>query len=310
MSATNSTPVYSENTEFFMNVVNLSWLIVSVASVKLLTSHVISFPGYDWTEPYPGSIIDEGHTLGLMISDDFSVKSNGKALPMHPSWYICRHIFISTNAAMKKSGDRNTCDGLPSDCKNDLAAALTNDWGYKNADSMCSQRIADPIPQIRVGTFGFSRQGVLTHTTRFHRHLDPVGRKLAYNRTYLVVTVWGFGRGTDPTIRRISRVTWACMSGRDPWKYPVLHYYPDPPSPHSRNNSTSIKPPSSAITSSVAVSLDTTSSETISSTTTSRVPASSTTITLSGSILTKLDKQIIYLPIAMLMAGSVLDDYV
>ncbi|PKK42489.1 hypothetical protein CI102_13623 [Trichoderma harzianum] len=202
MSATNFAPVYLDNTEFFMNssnIVNLSWPKVSEAFVKPLTSHIISFPGYDWTEPYPGkSFVEEGHTMGLMISDDFfmnetagnklttvltgltfnipkGMKSNGKALPMHPSWYICRHIFISTNAAMKKSGDKNTCDALPSDCKNDLAAALTNDWGYKNEDFMCSQRIADSIPQSCVGTFGFSRQDILTinSTTLAGRPKNP-----------------------------------------------------------------------------------------------------------------------------------------
>ncbi|KAK4061345.1 hypothetical protein Trihar35433_9672 [Trichoderma harzianum] len=361
MSATNFAPVYLDNTEFFMNssnIVNLSWPKVSEAFVKPLTSHVISFPGYDWTEPYPGkSIIDEGHTMGLMISDDFymdetaanksttvltgltfnipkSMKSNGKPLPMHPSWYICRHIFISTNAAVKKSGDKNTCDALPSDCKNDLAAALTNDWGYKNEDFMCSQRIADPIPQSCVGTFGFSRQDILTINsttladpvlgplqansnpqqygwrigTGYHRHLDPVARELAYNRTYLVATVWGFSRGTDPTTNRLPRVTWACMSGGDPWKDPVLHHYPDPP-PHSHGNSTSTKPPSSATTSSGTVSSATTSSERTSSTTTSSQAASSTTTTSAGSISPKLDMQIIYVLIAMLMAGFVLGDY-
>lgn len=360
MSVTNFTPVYLDNTEFFMNssnVVNLSWPKVSEAFAKPLTSHVISFPGYDWTEPYPGSIVDEGHTMCLMISDDFftdeaagnksttvltwltfntpkSMKSNGKALPMHPSWYICRHIFISTNAAMKKSGDENTCDALPLECKNDLATALTNDWGYKNEGSMCSQRIADPIPQSCVGTFGFSRQDILTINsttladpvlgplqansipqqygwrigTGYHQHLDPVARELAYNRTYLVATVWGFSRGTDPTTKRIPRVTWACMSGGDPWKDPVLHHYPDPP-PHSHDNSTSTKTLSSATTSSGTVSSTTTSSETTSSTTTSSGAASSTTATSGGSIAIRLDMQIIYILIAMLMTGFVLGDY-
>ncbi|KAL6817369.1 hypothetical protein V8C40DRAFT_268883 [Trichoderma camerunense] len=139
---------------------------------------------------------------GLNFNIPKSMKSNAKALLMHPSWYICRHIFISTNVAIKKSGDENTCDALPLDCKNDLAAALTNDWGYKNEDSMCSQHIADPIPQSCVGTFGFSRQDILTINsttladpvlgplqansnpqqygwrigTGYHHHLDPVAR--------------------------------------------------------------------------------------------------------------------------------------
>ncbi|KAL6824505.1 hypothetical protein J3E69DRAFT_366971 [Trichoderma sp. SZMC 28015] len=360
MSATNFTPVYLDNTEFFMNssnVVNLSWPKVSEAFVKPLTSHVISFPGYDWTEPYPGSIIDSGHTMGLMISYDFvmdeitwnksttvltgltfnipkSMKSNGKALPMHSSWYICRHIFISTNAAIKKSGDENTCDELSLDCKNDLAAALTNNWGYKNGNSMCSQRIADPIPQSCVGTFGFSRQDILTINsttladpvlgplqtnsnaqqygwrigTGYHHHLDPVARELAYNRTYLVATVWGFSRGTIPTTKRIPRVTWACMSSGDPWKDPVLHHYPDPP-PHLHDNSTFTKAPSSATTSSGAVSSVTTSSEITSSTPTSSGAASSTTTTSGGTISTKLDMQIIYVLIGILMLGFVLGDY-
>ncbi|KAM6476903.1 hypothetical protein HDV62DRAFT_239161 [Trichoderma sp. SZMC 28011] len=356
MSATNFTPAYLDNTEFFMNssnVVNLSWPKVSEAFAKPLTSHVISFPGYDWTEPYPGNIIDEGHTMGLMISDDYfmdetdknksttvltglafnipkSMKSNGKALPMHPSWYICRHIFISINAAIKKSGDRNNCDALPLDCKNDLAAALTNDWGYKNEDSMCSQRIGDPIPQSCVGTFGFSRQDILTINstsladpvlgplqtnsnpqqygwrigTGCHNHLDPVARELAYNRTYLVATVWGFSRGTDPTTKRIPRVTWGCMSGGDHWKDPVLHHYPDP-LPHLHDNSMSTKTPLSATTSSGTVSSATTFSETTLSTTRSSEPASSTTGTSGGLISTKLDMQIIHALIAMLMTGFV-----
>ncbi|KAL7906959.1 hypothetical protein GGI35DRAFT_457354 [Trichoderma velutinum] len=362
MSANNLTPVYLDNTEFFMNssnVVNLSWPKVSEAFAKPLTFHVNPFAGYDWTEPYPGkSLIDDGHTMGLMISDDFfledtadnnksttvltgltfnipkSMKSNGKALPMHPSWYICRHIFISTNPAIKKSGDKATCDALPSECKDELAAALTEDWGYKNEDSMCSQRIGDPIPQSCVGTFGFSRQDILTIDsttladpvlgplqansnpqkdgwrigTGYHHHLDPVARELAYNRTYLVATVWGFSRGTDPMTKRIPRVTWACMSGGDPWKDPVLHHFPDPP-PHLHDNSTSTKPPSSVTSSIGTVSSATTSSEISSSTTTSSTPASSTTAASGGSISTKLDMQIIYAFIAMLMVAFVLGVY-
>ncbi|KAL5087440.1 hypothetical protein Trisim1_007838 [Trichoderma cf. simile WF8] len=195
---------------------------------------------------------------------------------------------------------------------------------------MCSQRIADPIPQSCIGTFGFSRQDILTINsmsladpvlgplqtnsnpqqygwrigTGYHHHLDPVARELAYNRTYLVATVWGFSRGTDPTTKRIPRVTWACMSGGDPWKDPVLHNYPDPP-PHFHDNSTSTKAPSSATTSSGAVSPGTTSSEATSSITTSSEPTSSTTTMSGGSISTKLDLQIIHVLIAMLMTGFV-----
>lgn len=53
---------------------------------------------------------------GLTLNIPKSMKSNGKALHMHTLWYICRHIFISKNPAIKTSGDRNICDALPSDC--------------------------------------------------------------------------------------------------------------------------------------------------------------------------------------------------
>ncbi|UKZ46014.1 hypothetical protein TrVGV298_000211 [Trichoderma virens] len=252
MSAQNNvSSVYLDNVDFFINtsnMVNLSWPDVSEAFAKPLMLNSFPISGYDWTQPYPGKGLVDGHGVRLSITDDFTIddrrdvensttiltsltfsipehmRRNGKALPMDPSWYICRHIFISTNPEAKKSADRGKCGTITQECANDLAADLTWDWGYANDDSMCSQRIGHPIPNNCVGSLGYSIQDILVANstivadpvlgplqtsgkqqqnswrigTGYHRPRDPLAFEKAYNRTYLVATVWGFSRGTDP----------------------------------------------------------------------------------------------------------------
>ncbi|PNP53359.1 hypothetical protein THARTR1_06053 [Trichoderma harzianum] len=184
-----SSPVFLDNGEFFMdtnNIVNVYWPNVSDAFSKPVAVSSSSFPGYDWTQPYPGGDLIDGHNVHLTVAPEVlmnetvvensttvlssltfslpdSMVSSGKALSMDPSWYICRHIFISTDAATKASADQAEpgCRTLSQNCLDDLSSTLTSDWGKADNNSMCAQLIYDPIPESCVSSFGFSRQDVL-----------------------------------------------------------------------------------------------------------------------------------------------------
>ncbi|KAH8878781.1 hypothetical protein GQ53DRAFT_673477, partial [Thozetella sp. PMI_491] len=47
-----------------------------------------------------------------------------------PSWFVCRHVFISTKPEVKQAVDRGAgCSFLSSACQDYLKAGLTKGWG-------------------------------------------------------------------------------------------------------------------------------------------------------------------------------------
>lgn len=88
--------------------------------------------------------------------------SGGQPKTMDPSWYVCRHIFISTSADVKKAvdGGDNKCGFLPSACASNLKKSLTANWGADD-NTMCSAFVFDNIPESCFDTFGKARQDVM-----------------------------------------------------------------------------------------------------------------------------------------------------
>ncbi|KAL7943802.1 hypothetical protein V8C42DRAFT_346708 [Trichoderma barbatum] len=65
-SARRDTPAFLDNGEFFMdpnNVVAFNWPNVSAAFAKPVTLMTSVLPGYDWTQPYPGGGLIDGHNV-------------------------------------------------------------------------------------------------------------------------------------------------------------------------------------------------------------------------------------------------------
>lgn len=187
MGASVSSPVFADNGEFFMdtgNIVGVSYQNASKAFSTPVAANSVLFPGFDWTQPFPGASKD-GHAVYLTIAHDMPMNetvvqnsstvlssltfgipngmmSGGQPLPMNPSWYLCRHIFISTKPEVKTAVDGGKgCSFLSQDCLADLKLGLTKNWGTADDMAMCSQLIHDPIPPSCVGSFGYSRQDVL-----------------------------------------------------------------------------------------------------------------------------------------------------
>ncbi|KND86424.1 hypothetical protein TOPH_08950 [Tolypocladium ophioglossoides CBS 100239] len=190
---------------------------------------------------------------------DGMIMSCGRPLPMDPSWYLCRHIFISTNPEAKKVVDGgNGCSFLSQDCLADLVLGLTKDWGTVDNATMCSRLIYDPIPPSCVGSFGYSRQDVLAADsntianstlgplqtskmqqqyswrigTGYHDPGDARAYAIAANRTYLVATVWGYSKKADPKAIKIPKVSFACLS------LGASYVLPPPPPPPTNTTTT------------------------------------------------------------------------
>ncbi|KAB8256150.1 hypothetical protein BDV32DRAFT_153585 [Aspergillus pseudonomiae] len=262
IAAALNSPVYIDYNELFINSSNIlavPYENVTAAFKTPVSIYSTAVDGFDWTQPYPGSRKD-GHTAYLEIAQEMplsesivqnsttvlssltfgipnSMSSGGQPLAMDPSWYICRHVFISTKPEAKLAVDSGSkCDFLPCTCQDDLRTSLTQDWGKAANGTMCSALGFDPIPPSCQGSFGFARQDVMDFDaaflanatlapaqtskeqqqyswrlgTGYHHPGDPRAYDLAANRTYLVATVWGYSENAK-TIQ-VPEVSFGCLS--------------------------------------------------------------------------------------------------
>ncbi|KAE8327991.1 hypothetical protein BDV39DRAFT_204394 [Aspergillus sergii] len=257
-----TSPVYIDYNEFFINssnILTVPYKDVTAAFETPVATHSTVIDGFDWTQPYPGSHRD-GHMAYLEIAQEMplsasivenattvlssltfgipdSMSSGGQPLAMDPSWYICRHVFISTKPEAKRAVDGgNKCDFLGQICQADLKTSLTQDWGKAAEGTMCSALGFDAIPPSCQDSFGFARQDVmdfdaafLANTTvgpvltnkeqqqyswrigtGYHDPGDARAYALAANRTYLVATVWGYSESEKHI--QVPEVSFGCLS--------------------------------------------------------------------------------------------------
>ncbi|POR35822.1 Uncharacterized protein TPAR_03985 [Tolypocladium paradoxum] len=181
-------PVYVDNVEFFVNASNIIYIPFANVSTAFNTPASVnktSVPGFGWTKPFPGSSVKDGHEVHLTVAHDvpvpehivqnsttalssltFSIPGSmsGKdgPLPMDPSWYICRHIFISTKPQARQAVERgDNCGFLSDKCHADLRSSLTKNWGEADDLVMCSSLAFDPIPESCRDSYGHARQDVM-----------------------------------------------------------------------------------------------------------------------------------------------------
>ncbi|KAF7157661.1 hypothetical protein CNMCM5623_002035 [Aspergillus felis] len=276
-SALNS-PIYIDYGEFFLNSSNIlavPYGDVTAAFKAPVAVHSTAIDGFDWTQPYPGSHRD-GHTAYLEVAQEMplsasivqnattvlssltfgipdSMSSGGQPVAMDPSWYICRHVFISTKPEAKRAVDGGSkCDFLSQACQADLKTSLTRDWGKAADGTMCAALGFDPIPPSCQDSFGFARQDVMAFDaafladpalgpvqtskeqqqyswrigTGYHDPGDARAYAMAANRTYLVATVWGYSQSAKSS--QVPGVSFACLSSG-------ASYVPPPPGPPSSN---------------------------------------------------------------------------
>ncbi|KAE8140450.1 hypothetical protein BDV38DRAFT_239719 [Aspergillus pseudotamarii] len=298
MAAAITSPVYIDYNEFFINSSNIlavPYEDVTAAFRTPVTNYSTAIDGFDWTQPYPGSRRD-GHMAYLEIAQEMSLSasivensttvlssltfgipgsmsSGRQPLAMDASWYICRHVFISTRPEAKLAVDGGTkCDFLSQECQADLKTSLTQDWGKAAEGTMCSALGFDPIPPSCQESFGFARQDVIAFDaaflanttlapvltnreqqqyswrigTGYHNPGDASAYALAANRTYLVATVWGYSQSAKHI--QAPEVSFGCLSSG-------ASYIPRPPSPSSStvataSPSTSLLPMATASSSS------------------------------------------------------------
>ncbi|KAL7902431.1 hypothetical protein HDV63DRAFT_410161 [Trichoderma sp. SZMC 28014] len=255
-------PIYIDYGEFFLNhsnILTVPYDSILTAFKTPVTINSSAIEGYDWTQSYPGSHT-HGHMAYLDVSLEMplpasvvenattvlssltfeipdSMQSGGRALPMDPSWYICRHIFISTKPEVKQAvkGD-GKCNFLPHTCQVDLKTSLTQNWGKADNDTMCSALGLSAIPPSCRDTFGFARQDVMALDstsiadttlgplqtnkeqqqyswrigTGYHNPGDAGAYALAANRTYLIATVWGYSKAAKSI--QVPEVSFNCLS--------------------------------------------------------------------------------------------------
>ena len=185
----NLSPVYKDNVEAIANVSNiiyLEWDQLKKALSEPASANKSSIGGFDWTKPFPGESI-EGHSMHLTVAHDVpvpedmvedatsSVTSLTFSVPdsltgdddqslaeMDPSWYICRHIYISTKAEARESvSNGKGCDFLPKQCQDDIRGNLTQKWGKVDSDFMCGSSIFESLPRSCTDSFGSARADVL-----------------------------------------------------------------------------------------------------------------------------------------------------
>jgi hypothetical protein len=181
-------PIYLDNKEYFGdmgNVVNVSFPLLQKAFQEPNSTNETSVAGFDWTKPFPGAKIS-GHQAHLRIARNlpvpeeivqnstttlasltFSVPkammgTDGVPKQMDPSWYICRHIYVSTILqSPAKSEEGKSCASIPPQCAADLKGNLTQGWMTTSDDYPCSGMAYDPIPKACWETFGFARADVI-----------------------------------------------------------------------------------------------------------------------------------------------------
>lgn len=178
-------PIFVNNTEFLVERSNIIRIPYDTSEWTSPASiYTTTFSGYDWTKPFPGVAI-AGHTAHLYVRHDIpipetivqnsimSISSLSFSIPTSmtssfltyktdPSWYIYRHIFLSTkqNARETVVEGRN-CSFLGEPCRVDLIKSLTQDWGRADNSTMCSSLAFDPIPASCWDSFGYTRQDVI-----------------------------------------------------------------------------------------------------------------------------------------------------
>ena len=188
--ATSPVPVYLDNTPIFANLSNfieIPFGSITKSFAKPYSTNITYIDGYDWTQPYPGVSIPHGdsnnatHAVHLTVALDVpipgdvidnsttalgsltfsvpdSLQSGGKLKPMDDSWFICRHLFVSTTDTAKKGVESGQgCNFMPDQCLSDIRTKLTSDWGKNDEHFMCASLTFDAIPQSCVDTFGQSR---------------------------------------------------------------------------------------------------------------------------------------------------------
>ncbi|EEP79267.1 predicted protein [Uncinocarpus reesii 1704] len=276
MGAALTSPVFKDYGEFFMNssnILTVPYQNVTAAFRVPVAINSTAINGFDWTQPYPGSRID-GHTANLQVAQEMalsaslvenattvlssltfgipdSMTSRGHPLAMDPSWYICRHVFISTKPDAKQAVDGGSkCGFLSQSCRADLKTSLTQDWGQAADGTMCSALGFDAIPRSCQASFGLARQDVMAFDaafvanttlgpaqtskeqqlyswrigTGYHDPGDARAYALAANRTYLVATVWGYSQSAKSI--KVPEVSFGCLSSG-------ASYVPPPPAPSS-----------------------------------------------------------------------------
>ncbi|KAK2590718.1 hypothetical protein QQS21_011589 [Conoideocrella luteorostrata] len=304
MGASFGSPIYIDNAEFLMkgsNILSVPYGNVTDAFKAPVSINSTALDGFDWTQPYPGSRRD-GHMAHLEVSREmpisasvvedattvlssltFSIPDNmsdslGHPLAMDPSWYICRHVFISTKPEAKAAVDGGRkCDFLSQACQTDLKADLTKDWGTAADGPMCSALIFDAIPPSCGDSFGFARQDVMAFDsallanttlssvqtnkeqnayswrigTGYHGHGDARAYEVAANRTYLVVTVWGYSRSSKSS--QTPEVSFGCLSPGASYVPPPVCAHPLPTANTTSASTSSTAPNQTPLPSSVVV---------------------------------------------------------
>ncbi|KAL0938162.1 uncharacterized protein CTRU02_207893 [Colletotrichum truncatum] len=262
--------IYFENQEFLANKSNaarISWPDVEAAFQHPSTSDVSSYGGFDWTKPYPGSPI-EGFQAHLRIAHDvpwpesvakyrstevtaltFSVPealmNTAKGVPkaIDPSWYICRHYFVSKRPDPTAQVDHD-CGFLSAECRADFEDSLTKGWFKEDPDVPCSALTFDPVPVSCQDTLGLIRGDVIAWSSEAFEDeytakvlaVDQItdsswligtgavakGDMDAYyeasNRTFIVGTVFGYSAVVDKANRKTPRLSLACL--RPQWEAP------------------------------------------------------------------------------------------
>lgn len=188
MGAQISSPYYLTDGQFFMNgsnIVTNNWSSISTTFWNPVATNSTPITGYDWTKAFPGSALS-GHSINLTLSQEMHISEDivenattvlssltfgtpagimvdqYQPKTMDQSWFVCRHVFISTKPEVKQVVDGGAaCSFLPSTCQTDLKTSLTQDWGQLDATYMCGALAFDPIPSSCVDSFGFARQDVM-----------------------------------------------------------------------------------------------------------------------------------------------------
>jgi hypothetical protein len=140
-------------------------------------STTYNYKGYDWTEPYPGQEVN-GHQIHFRVAYDVPIPEtlgknsstaitsitysvpdsmmakDDEAKSIHPSWYICRTVWVSLHrnvpASLKKDG---SCDYLPNECIATLQKRLVHDWMEQKTHS-CSVPSGAALPESCMKDFG------------------------------------------------------------------------------------------------------------------------------------------------------------